>query len=246
MQHIKSDFPKGTIVVAASFLARYYEFSMSLEGLQVPDGTRLNLARSCDVAHNFNQGVRKMEGDWVFFMGDDHGFDPHVLLKLLERDKPVIQPLVVSKIAPWRPCIMHGPYKVGMPVYRWDEIPTKGVWELPKGDFVGQAGMLVKKEVLDDIGDPWFLPGQLEQDRLQEDLYFCQRLQEKGYTIYQDSDQILSHCGHIEAKAVRTENGWVPAIKSGDRTLAFPHLVGESDSKLPDVGKGRVLKWKTA
>lgn len=256
MQHVKdTGHPPGTIVVAANFQARWYEFSSALEQVRVPDGTKLNLAQSCDIAHNFNQGIRHMGGEWVWFMGDDHTFHPDIILKLLDRDLPIVQPLVIAKIAPFRPCIMHGPYvhvepnQSGMPVYRWDELPTTGLWALPRGDFVGQAGMLIKKEVLDDIGDPWFMPGQLQKDRLQEDLHFCQRLQEKGYTLWQDCDQVLGHVGHIEVIPKFTENGWMPCIRSGGRMLALPGLVKEQVSKFPDINKGtrrEPLKWEKA
>jgi len=252
MQHVAdTGFPRGTVVAAANFQARWYEFSMALESLQVPAGTRLNLSRSCDIAHNFNQGVRKMTGEWCWFMGDDHAFDPHILLRLLAHRKPVVQPLVVAKIAPFRPCIMHGPYKLGMTVYRWNELPATGLWPLPTGDFVGQAGMLVQKSILDHMGDPWFLPGKLEPDRLQEDLYFCQRLQNQGETIWIDCDQVLDHIGHIVCTAVKTKDGWVPAIQSGDKLLALPGLVPETANRMPDIGgngkdgSGR-LKWEKA
>lgn len=252
MQHVKdTGFPAGTIIVAASFQARWYEFSMALESLQVPYGTRLNLSRSCDIAHNFNQGVRKMEGAWCWFMGDDHDFHPHLLLSLLAKQQRIVMPLVAAKVAPFRPCIMHGPYKVGMPVYRWDELPTDGLWALPDGDFVGQAGMLVQRDVLDKLGDPWFMPGQLEKDRLQEDLHFCQRLQQQGETIYVDTSQVMGHIGHIVCSAQKTEKGWVPTILSGDKTLALPGLVPERTSRYQDIdtrhGKGRpALQWKSA
>lgn len=252
MQHLHdTGFEPGTIVVPAHFQSRWYEFSMSLESLQVPHGTRLALARSCDIAFNCNQGVRRMEGSWCWFMGDDHEFDADMLLKLLSLRKRVVLPIVTAKIAPFRPCIMHGPYKVGMPVYFWHELPTGGLYALPKGDFVGQAGMLVQRDVLMKMGDPWFMPGQLEKDRLQEDLYFCQRLQDQGETIYVDCNQVLRHIGHIVAGAVRTEKGWVPSIQSGNRSLALPGLLGAQPEAYPHLdtrnGAGRpTLQWVSA
>jgi len=244
MQHLKdTGFEPGTIIVPAHFQARWYEFSMALESLQVPDGTRLALARSCDIAHNCNQGVRRMEGAWCWFMGDDHDFHPTMLLRLLAAKKRVVLPIVTAKVSPFRPCIMHGPYKIGMPVYKWSELPTTGYYELPVGDFVGQAGMLVQRDVLETMGDPWFMPGQLEKDRLQEDLYFCQRLQAQGETIYVDCQQVLRHIGHIIAGAVQTAHGWVPVIQSGDKTLALPGLLGDSVEAMPTVDhRGSVKK----
>jgi len=39
----------------------------------------------------------------VFFMDDDHTFAPDLLLNLLARNVPVIQPLVLSRYGPFAP-----------------------------------------------------------------------------------------------------------------------------------------------
>lgn len=227
----------GTIVLAAHFAGRYHEFWLSMNNLLVPHGTKLNLAVSCDIAFNFNNGTRARlaNGTWVWFMGDDHTFEPDLLLKLLDHGKDVVQPLVPTKVAPFRPCLMHGPYRKGMPVYTWDEIPGGGLWALPKTDFTGQAGLLVREPVLTALKDPWFSPGQLEPDRVMEDMYFCKSLHEAGYTIWIDCDQVMGHKADIESKPVRIDGRWVPGIVSGRTHLAIPDAVdGKMDYYVAD------------
>ena len=119
------------------------------------------------------------------------------------------------------PCMMHGPedtskgfWQEGMLLYDWDELSGDGLLALPKGDFIGQAGMLVKKHVLDRIGDPWFKCGQLDPGRLQEDMMFCREIQLLGYTVWVDQDVIFDHHFTMGVTARRHEGKWVPALKS--------------------------------
>ena len=86
---------------------------------------------------------------------------------------------------------------------------------LPTGDFIGQAGMLVKKHVLDKIGYPWFKCGQIDKGRLQEDLTFCREMQFLGYTVWVDRDVIFDHHAPVCITARKFEGNWVPAIKAG-------------------------------
>ena len=72
-----SGYPAGTIVVAAGIQPRYYEFQLSLDGLGAPVGTKLHIERSCDIAQNFNNGVKKMIGDWVWFLDDPVMYGPN-------------------------------------------------------------------------------------------------------------------------------------------------------------------------
>jgi hypothetical protein len=241
----------GTIIVAAGVTPRYYEFQMSLEGLHVPAGTTLHIERSCDITQNFNKGVRDMVGEWAWFLGDDHSFPPDMLLNLLNYKKDVVVPVTPCKIAPWFPCMMHGPadperdgfWHEDMLLYHWDEVSGTGIMELPKGDFIGQAGMLVKKTVLNKLGDPWFKCGQLDPGRLQEDLMFCHELQQLGYTVWIYQDVILDHHFIIGVTARRHLGKWVPALRSGANVLTLPDAKPAFDPNTPIPPGAKPLKW---
>ena len=217
-----SGYPAGTIVVAAAIQPRYYEFVLSLGALGAPAGTKLHIERSCDITQNFNNGVKKMVGEWVWFLGDDHAFSPQLLMRLLGHNVDVVVPITPCKVPPYAPCLMHGlpdcpdgDWNPEMPLYHWDELSGDGLLALPKGDFIGQAGMLVKKSVLDKIGYPWFKCGQMDPGRLQEDLTFCRELQQLGYTVYVDQDVIFDHFAPVCITARKHEGQWVPAISAG-------------------------------
>lgn len=248
MVHLKdSGYPAGTIIVAAAIHPRYYEFTMSLDNVAAPEGTKLHIERSCDITQNFNNGVKKMVGEWCWFLGDDHSFSPTLLMHLLQHNVDVVVPITPCKVPPWYPCVLHGingEWSDDMPIYKWSELSGTGLFELPKGDFIGQAGMLVKKHVLDRIGYPWFKAGQIDPGRLQEDLTFCRELQSLGYTVYVDQDVIFDHHAPIAVTARRHAGKWVPAIKSGTGgVMVLPDAANAGQSINTNyVGEKRV-KW---
>ena len=229
MIHITdSPHPPGTIILAAGVQPRFYEFQMSLDALQAPTGTKLSVQRSCDITSNFNNGLKTMTGEWAWFLADDHTFAPEILMHLLDKQVDVVVPITPCKVLPWMPCVMHGPdpgeaiWHEDMLLYDWDELSGEGIMALPKGEFIGQAGMLVRKPVLDKIGYPWFKCGQLDPGRLQEDMKFCHDIQSLGYTIWVDQDIIFDHYFIIGVSARRHNGKWVPALVSGKNVMVLP------------------------
>lgn len=248
MMHLKNTgHSVGTIIVAAAIQPRYYEFQMALEGLQVPAGTKLFIERSCDITQNFNKGVQKMIGEWVWLLGDDHAFAPDLLLRLLNHKVDIVVPVTPCKIPPWMPCVMHGPvdgerlWHENMMLYDWDELSGHGLLAFPKGDFIGQAGMLVRKPVLDKIGYPWFKCGQLDKGRLQEDMMFCHELQQLGYTVWIDQEVIFDHYFIVGVTARRHEGKYVPALKSGQTVMVLPDAKPATDKNTGYKGTPRML-----
>lgn len=240
--------PVGTIIVACGLQPRYHEFQMSLEGLIVPLGTKLFLERSCDITTNFNSGVTKMIGEWAWFLGDDHAFASDLLMNFLKHEVDVVVPISPCKVAPWMPCLMHGPapgepfWHADMLLYDWDELSGEGLLPLPKGDFIGQSGMLVRKHVLDRLGYPWFKCGQLDPGRLQEDMMFCHELQYLGYTVHVDQDVIFDHYCMMGVTARRHHGKYVPALKSGKHTIVLPGAKPAFNPNTAYVGESRI-RW---
>ncbi len=224
-------------MVAAATQPRYYEFSLALDKTAAPVGSKLLIERSCDIASNFNNGVRNMVGEWVWFMGDDHAWREDLLMRLLRHNVDVVVPIAPCKVPPWMPCIMHGGpngWQEDMPLYSWDELSGEGLMELPRGDFIGQAGMLVKKHVLDRIGDPWFKCGQLDPGRLQEDMFFCHEMQLLDFDVWIDREIVLDHFMPMAVTARKHEGKWAPALKAlnGD-TMILPDAKPRRDGMLP-------------
>lgn len=246
MQYVESRYGAGTILLASAAQPRYYEYTNSMDMLKAPIGSRYLMERGCSVIDNFNSGLRKASGEWVWFVGDDHSFSPDTLMHLLSHDVDVVVPISPMKVAPWSPCMMHGPtngqlWHPNMELYGWDEVSSGGLMALPKGDFIGQAGMLVKKHVLDAIGDPWFKCGQFDPGRLQEDIFFCHEIQQKGFTVHVDQDVVFDHWFIMGVTARKHHGTYAPAIKSGANIMVLPDVRGVKEITIQD-GHSRVVR----
>lgn len=220
--------PPGTIVVTAASLARYAEFWMSLEAVIVPHGTRLVAARGADIPHQLNEGVRRMTGEWCWFLGDDHTFHPNIVLNLLKRDLDFVLPVVPRRDPPFVPVLMHGPVADKMTRYSWTELPISGLFRIPPGDSAGQAGALVRKPILDELGDPWFEGGQLTPGRLMEDMYFIKRMHDMGVSMYVDCDEVMPHIANITITPTRLQGRWFPGYVTERGAVVWdePELTG--------------------
>jgi hypothetical protein len=139
---------------------------------------------------------------------------------------------------------MKGPFRRrGMPLYTWKELSGRGLWALPPNHFIGQAGMLVKRHVLDAIGYPWFKAGQFDAGQLTEDIYFCKELQDRGYTVWVDRDTIFEHCATYSITCTRRKDtgDWMPTLRSGPVMVMLPE---EREVELEIGGEGKTpLKW---
>ena len=216
MKHVKNSFPPGTVGIPTGLQPRFWEFIDAVGTLEVPEGTMVRRASSCDITFNVNRIIGVMKGDWVFFVDDDHQFPPDTLMRLLSHAYApksrvdVVSPINVAKGAPFYPIVFHGandPRGPLWPYYRWEELSGCGLFALPKGDVVGRSGMLVKRHVFDAIGYPWVKCGQISPGFLGEDWHFCREIQNIGYTIWIDRDQVLDHITYGVVQARRAANG---------------------------------------
>ncbi len=188
--------------------------------------------RGADIPHQFNEGIRKMTGEWVWFLGDDHTFHPDLLLRLLDRHVDFVVPVVPRRDPPYVSVLIHGPVAPKMRRYSWQEIPVSGLFQIPKYDSAGQAGALVRKPILDQLGDPWFEAGQLTPGRLMEDMYFVQRLHDLDVPLYVDCDEILPHIANITITPQKHGGRWYAGhiTPQGPVLWDEPELIGWGDN----------------
>lgn len=202
----------GTIGVVSGEFVRYSDFCLALTILGKPDGTKLIWTKSSDVAGNMNTICRKFQGDWVWFIGDDHVFDPDIVLRLLSRNVDVVVPFCLKRSPPFDPVVYSHQNERGE--YVGAELPASGLAEVYA---CGSAGLLVRRRVLEAIEDPWFE----KTNGPNEDLNFFAKVRESGFTIWCDVDCRLGHMASHTVWPAYREEGWHADIQL-DNALTLP------------------------
>ena len=98
----------GTIAVTSAAEARYTDFAVSLLGVASGSRAAIQWARGADIAANRNDLAQSMEGDWIWFLDDDHTFDHDLLDRLVSHDVDIVAPMVVKKVPPFLPVAVKG------------------------------------------------------------------------------------------------------------------------------------------
>lgn len=199
----------GTIGVTSGELSRYTDFCVALMHLAAPPSTKMVWVKGVDVVGNMNTMCREMEGEWLWIMGDDHLFQPDILTRLLTRDVDVVVPLCLKHSPPYDPVIYSHQNEKGEYVAVTTDLPHGGLHEI---HACGSAGMLVKRHVLDAIGDPYFEV----QGGLNEDLEFCRKIREAGFRIFVDTDITLGHISIISAWPKWEDDEWRIELQLGN------------------------------
>lgn len=221
-----SKHPPGTILVVSDDLSRYTAFTLSFLAVEKPVGSVSSWVTSVNVVRNLNQGIRHMVGDWVWLLGDDHVFAPDTLMKLLAHEIPVVGVVCCHRKPPCAPIIFRKQTEDGKFHY-WPpaEIPPSG---LVRVAGCAGPGLLVRKPVLDAVGDPWMRAGVLSQEDISDDLYFQQRIRQAGFPLYVDLDTWIGHIGPGAVWPRRTAEGWSAWV---DMRCAIPGVSQEEDEQ---------------
>lgn len=157
--------------------------------------------------------------DALWFMDDDHAWAPTLPEQLLSWNLPLVVPICLIRTPPFTPVTFtdevdaaNGKY---LPAYLPD-MPNEGLIELAAG---GCAGMLIRREVLEKVPEPWF-----EYGHVSEDLRFCEKAKEAGFTLYAD---LSARLGHVTTAVVWPANeddgSWVTGLTiGGSATVTIP------------------------
>lgn len=190
--------PPGTIILPnATGSVRYVQFAASMFTLEQPAGTTIQIVRSTSVAENTNVGIRRMTGEWVWLIADDHAFPSDIITRLLDHHVDIVVPVCCTRTPPF-PLVLYREDGVkewsGREYPAWkslshEDIPDDG--SLITVDAAGSAGMLIRKHVLDAIGEPWFefSPGSATN----EDVLFCMKARAAGFDIHVDTSLLMGH-----------------------------------------------------
>ena len=200
--------PAGILVgVISGELSRFSSFSQALLGVMgtLTEGSGLVWAKGVDVPGNCNELCRHLlKGSYshLWVMGDDHTFEPDIVMRLLEHDADVIVPHCLKRYPPW-PAVVYSHQNEDGDFVRAD-LPESGPVEIWAA---GSAGMLISRQVVAALTDPWFQskPGGAG---LNEDLYFCEKVRGAGFRIMCDPAVPLGHIALHTVRPVWDDGSW--------------------------------------
>lgn len=208
MQGVPSPHPPGLICIISGDLTRYAIAMQAIMSLQVPAGSGTTWDCGVLVASSLNTALgRLMASDvyeWAWLMGDDHTFPPGVLLSLLGREKDAIAPLCLNRVPPMDPNVIDHARGGMKPLY---EFPTSGLYKLGARETVGDAGLLIRKRVLERIEQPFYDHRQ-SGAMASEDQAFTQRIKDAGFDIFIDVDNPIGHVGNVTYGPVAENGSW--------------------------------------
>jgi hypothetical protein len=210
--------PPGTILIVSGERTPFPSCAASLLHCLRPQGTKIDWRIGISVAANMNGAIRDMAGDWLWIMGDDHTFGPDTLIRLLELDLDIVVPICCRRQPPLTPVWFGEEATPGRfrPI-NWFDLPETGTMEL---GAAGNAGMLIRRHVLEQMSDPWFEVGKNNAEELGEDLYFCKKARQAGFLVHGTVNVILNHLTTVCLRPVSTGRGWTVDVDLGDQIRA--------------------------
>ncbi len=178
----------GTVVALAGETGRYTQFAICMQSLafRVPHGSSIRWVMGNDIAESRNQACAEIDGDWIWFIDDDHAFQEDILVKLLSHGVDIVTPLCLRRNQPFLPVPCVDDDFMDLNLY--------GESELVEVQHAGSSGMLIRRRVLDALEPPWFeLAHEPDGRPVSEDVNFCRRAVEAGFKIHVDTGVRLGH-----------------------------------------------------
>ena len=184
--------PQGLIGVSAAEQARFTAFYASLTGLNRPDNTINMFSTSSNIAENRNKittEALRLGVDWVLYLDDDQILQPDTLDRLLAADKDIISAHYCQRQSPFNPVLMQQ-YANGNHSWKQLEPTDRGIVSI---EAAGAGCLLVKRKVLEALQPPYWTLGQINPASWGDDLDFCLRVRQAGFTIYCDLENSIGH-----------------------------------------------------
>jgi hypothetical protein len=178
----------GTVGLAVQDTGRFTAFTEAMRALQTPPDTHVLWRYGSHIVNGMNWLADNMVGDWLWLMGDDHSFDPHLLLRLLDHNVDVVVPVCLMRQQPFLPVVRVNDNNDVLDLAKLK--PSDGLVEIHSA---GSAGMLIRKPVLDKLKAVF--PGRVfeENPDVSEDFLLCRRIRELGFSIHCDLGSRLGH-----------------------------------------------------
>jgi len=205
----------GMVGVISDYAGRYSWFSQCLADLVKPEGTKIEWRMGANrgaMRNALAQACLDQGRDWLLFIDDDQVFPTGTLMRLLAHEQPVVSALIVQRAAPFLPTAYAGRDAGGN--YQTLDLRSVGSNNLVLVAATGTGGLLVRADVLRELGDPWFV----YSEAFGEDLFFAQRLAEAGIPMLVDTGCRMGHVAPAAVFPVPSDDGWMAEFKYSDGT----------------------------
>jgi len=138
--------------------------------------------------------------DYLFAVDSDISFPPDTLAKLLSHDKDIVSGVYIQRIPGTHTIeIMRANQFGGVTHVDWNTIKGQGLVPI---DGCGFGCALVKAEVFKGMPYPQYVYKSAidHKDTISEDVFFCMRARENGFTLWCDTSVICDHTGSYTFK----------------------------------------------
>ena len=198
--------PPGLIGVLGGDISRFARFYECLLAEMAPEGTDIFPIRGLWIADAINGFIEVMKPQhrWLQIWANDHGFHPDILLRLLAHNVPLVAPLCVLRSPPNNFSLFH---EVGDAYQSYHLAELQGKRGLLPVDAYGGPGMVIRREVIEALGQPFFQCDPRHRTNPREDLYTVSRIRQAGFQPYCDLDTRISHLTVLEMWPTRTPAG---------------------------------------
>lgn len=139
----------------------------------------------------------------VLYIDSDMRFPKDGLDRLLAHDKPIVAANYCTRKFPLKPVAFGDDYTEERVVTKPDSTGLEPIAS------IGMGFMLIKTEVFEKIGMPYFMIGfsQKTQEYTGEDIYFCRKARAAGFDVFLDHD-LSKEIGHTGEMDFRHEHIW--------------------------------------
>jgi hypothetical protein len=177
------------IGVISDHAARYTWFSQSLAEMDKPDNSVVEWRVGANRGESRNSLVRSCLARgyrWLFFVDDDQVFQPDVLNRLSKHKQPVVSALIMQRASPFLPT-SYATFQECE--FQPLDLNSVGHDNLVQVAGVGSGGLLVRREVFEQLEEPWFV----YTENFGEDLFFSQRCFEAEVPMFVDTGCRMGH-----------------------------------------------------
>lgn len=188
----------GVIGVSSSEYTRYAMFYDELTSVERPPDTLVSHSVGLYINENRNQlsdHAIELGAEWIWFVDDDHCFQPDTLTRLLAHDVDIVSGVYVRRTAPFLPVVYEQEDNTGDVVKHYFTPQDRGLKPILA---CGGGCLLVKTKVLKALGTPyWRFSQRPDGEMIGEDIDFCYRARAAGFTVWCDFDTTIGHLATV-------------------------------------------------